>query len=59
MYLCPVHWVLFFSMTKDVAILVSPQEAELPLRILRDSRDPKTYLFIYSAHKYNAVFSTK
>ena len=59
MDLRPVHWVLLFGMTEDVAIIVSPQEAELPLRILRDFRDPKTYFLINSAHKYDAGFSTK
>ena len=48
MYLRPVNWVLF-SMTENVAIIVSPHEAELLLPMLRDSRDPRTYLLIYSA----------
>ncbi|KAL9051900.1 MAG: hypothetical protein Q9162_005738 [Coniocarpon cinnabarinum] len=47
-YARPVNWILW-SMIDQIAIVVSPHEAEKLVPILRKAKDPQTHLLTYSA----------
>ena len=47
-YARPVNWILW-SMVEEMAVIISPHEAELLLPHLRHVKAPKTHLIVYAA----------
>ncbi|KAL9083501.1 MAG: hypothetical protein Q9159_005747 [Coniocarpon cinnabarinum] len=47
-YVRPVNWIIW-SMVDNVAVVISPHEAEGLLATLRSCQDPKTHLIVYAA----------